>query len=95
MFDIIKYSRLKLGFLLFLTGMLGVVALTGTVVPQLLAETDLPLPYWLVLLVSITQSALLVGFAVWLGASFSPKVGLSAPALEAAVRWLRSRSNFG
>lgn len=84
-FDIIKFPHLKLGLLLFLAGMPGVVALTVTVVPQLLIGVDLPIPLWLVLLASVIQSALLVALAVWSGVSLAPKVGLRAPAFEAAV----------
>lgn len=83
--DAIRFPRLKLGLLLFLSGMLGVVALTVTVLPQVLGDASLPLPSWLVLLASIAQSGLLVALVVWLGVSLAPKVGLSAPAFEAAV----------
>lgn len=81
----IRFPRLKLGLLLFLAGMLGVVALTVTVLPQVLGDASLPVPSWLVLVASITQSGLLVAFVVWLGVSLAPKVGLCAPAFEAAV----------
>lgn len=84
-FDIIKFPRLKLGLLLFLAGMLGVVVLTVTIVPQFLVEVALPVPSWLALLASVVQSALLVALAVWLGVTLAPKVGLSATAFEAAV----------
>ena len=80
-----KSPRLKLGFLLFLAGMLGVVVLTVTVLPQVLGDAPLREPAWLVLVASITQSALLVALVVWLGVSLAPKVGLSAPVFEAAV----------
>lgn len=83
--DTIRFPRLKLGLLLFLAGMLGVVALTVTVLPQVLGDASLPLPSWLVLAASITQSGLLVALVVWLGVLMAPKVGLSAPAFEAAV----------
>lgn len=83
--DAIVVPRLKLGLLLFLAGMLGVVVLTVTVLPQVLGDASLPVPSWLVLVASVTQSALLVALVVWLGVSLAPKVGLSAPAFEAAV----------
>ncbi|SNY99099.1 CPBP family intramembrane glutamic endopeptidase [Halomonas sp. hl-4] len=85
MIDTIRFPRLKLGLLLFLAGMLGVVALTITVLPQVLGDASLPLPSWLVLVASIAQSGLLVALVVWLGVLLAPKVGLSAPAFEAAV----------
>ncbi|MCO7245735.1 CPBP family intramembrane glutamic endopeptidase [Halomonas sp. Mc5H-6] len=83
--DTIRFPRLKLGLLLFLAGMLGVVALTVTVLPQVLGDASLPLPLWLVLAASIAQSGLLVALVVWLGVLLAPKVGLSAPAFEAVV----------
>ncbi|SES31654.1 CAAX protease self-immunity [Vreelandella subterranea] len=83
--DTIRFPRLKLGLLLFLAGILGVVALTVTVLPQVLGDASLPLPLWLVLAASIAQSGLLVALVVWLGVLLAPKVGLSAPAFEAAV----------
>ncbi|MEH6999868.1 MAG: CPBP family intramembrane glutamic endopeptidase [Limnobacter sp.] len=83
--DSIRFPRLKLGLLLFLAGMLGVVFLTVAVPLQNLGDTSLTLPSWLLLVVSITQSALLVALVVWLGVSLAPKVGLSAPAFEAAA----------
>jgi len=85
MIDTIRFPRLKLGLLLFLAGMLGVVALTVTVLPQVLGDASLPLPSWFVLMASIAQSGLLVALVVWLGVLLAPKVGLSAPAFEAAV----------
>lgn len=83
--DAIRFPRLKLGLLLFLAGMLGVVALTVTVLPQVLGDASLPVPSWLVLVASIAQSGLLVALVVWLGVLLAPKVGLSASAFEAAV----------
>lgn len=83
--DTIRLPRLKLGLLLFLAGMLGVVALTVTLLPQVLGDVSLPVPSWLVFMASITQSGLLVALVVWLGVLLAPKVGLSAPAFEAAV----------
>jgi membrane protease YdiL (CAAX protease family) len=65
--------------------MLGVVAITATVLPQLLGEVTLPAPLWVVSLASVAQSALLVALAVWAGVTLGPKVGLRAPAFEAAV----------
>lgn len=83
--DAIRFPRLKLGLLLFLSGMLGVAVLTVTVMPQVLADTHLPVPSWLVLVASITQSGLLLALSVWLGVLLAPKVGLSAPSFEAAA----------
>jgi len=65
--------------------MLGVVVITVTVLPQLLREVTLPASLWVVSLASLAQSALLVALAVWSGVALAPKVGLRAPAFEAAV----------
>jgi membrane protease YdiL (CAAX protease family) len=65
--------------------MLGVVAISVTVLPQLLGEVTLPAPLWLISLASLAQSAILLALAVWAGVALAPKVGLHAPAFEAAV----------
>ena len=66
--------------------MLGVVVITTTVMPQLLAEVGaLPAPLWVLSLAGLAQSALLVALAVWAGVALAPAVGLRAPAFEAAV----------
>lgn len=83
--DIAQVPRLRLGLLLWLTGMVGVVVVTVTVLPQLLREVTLPAPLWVVSLASLAQSALLVALAVWAGVALSPEAGLRAPAFEAAV----------
>lgn len=83
--DSAKAPRLRLGLLLWLAGMLGVVVITVTVLPQLLGELTLPAPLWVVSLASLAQSALLLALAVWSGVALTPKVGLHAPAFEAAV----------
>ena len=70
--------------------MTGVVALTRLVLPQLLARLPemlggkaLPVPLWMLLLLSLAQSAALLGLAVWMGTALAPAVGLHAPAFEA------------
>ena len=83
--DTARMPRLRLSLLLWLAGMLGVVVITVTVLPQLLGEVTLPAPLWVVSLASLAQSALLVALAVWSGVALAPKVGLRAPAFEAAV----------
>ncbi|MEO5510727.1 MAG: CPBP family intramembrane glutamic endopeptidase [Longimicrobiales bacterium] len=65
--------------------MLGVVAITATVLPQLLAQITLPAPLWLISIASLAQSAFLLALAVWAGVALGPAVGLRAPAFEAAV----------
>lgn len=83
--DAVKIPRLRLSVLLWLAGMLGVVVITVTALPQLLGEMTLPAPLWMVSLASLAQSALLAALAVWSGVALAPKVGLRAPAFEAAV----------
>ena len=80
-----EVPRLRLSLLLWLAGMLGVVVMTVTVLPQLLREVTLSAPLWVVLLASLAQSTLLVALAVWAGVALAPEVGLRAPAFEAAV----------
>jgi membrane protease YdiL (CAAX protease family) len=75
----------RLGLLLWLAGMLGVVVLTFTVLPQLLRDVAIPAPLWLISLASLAQSGLLLALAVWAGVTLAPKVGLRASAFEAAV----------
>jgi membrane protease YdiL (CAAX protease family) len=78
-------SRLRLGLALWLAGMLGVVVVTTTVLPRLLAEVELPAPLWVLSMASLAQSATLLVLAVWAGVALAPAVGLRAPAFEAAV----------
>ena len=58
--DTDRIRRLRLSLLLWLAGMLGVVVITVTVLPQLLGEVPLPAPLWVISLASLAQSALLV-----------------------------------
>jgi len=85
MTDTTEVPRLRLSLLLWLTGMLGVVVITVTALPQLLREVTLPAPLWVLSLASLAQSAVLVGLAVWAGVALAPEVGLRAPAFEAAA----------
>jgi membrane protease YdiL (CAAX protease family) len=80
-----KTPRLRLGLLLWLAAMLGVVVVTVTMLPQLLGELTLPAPLWVISLASLAQSTVLVALAVWAGVALAPRVGLGAPAFEAAV----------
>lgn len=77
--------RLRLGLLLWLAGMIGVVVMTVTVLPQLLGQMTLPAPLWVISLASLGQSAVLLGLAVWAGVALAPAVGLRASAFAAAV----------
>lgn len=78
-------KRLKLAAGLWLAGMAGVVALSWTVLPQLLARSPAEVPVQVALAASILQSAVLVALAAWAGVVLAPSVGLRAPVAEAAV----------
>jgi membrane protease YdiL (CAAX protease family) len=75
----------RLGVVLWVAGMLGVVVVTVMVLPQLVGQMTLPAPLWLMSLASLAQSGLLLGLAVWAGVALARAVGLRAPAFEAAV----------
>ena len=81
----VQVPRLRLGLLLWAAGMLGVVAITATVLPQLVGKAALPAPLWAISLASLAQSAVFVALAVWVGVSFAPAVGLRASVFEAAI----------
>jgi membrane protease YdiL (CAAX protease family) len=67
--------------------MVGSVAITAMVLPQLLGQMQVPLPapLWVLTLAGLAQSALLLALAVWAGVRLTPSVGLRAPAFEAVV----------
>ena len=77
--------RLRFGVFLWLAGMVGVVAINVTVLPQVLREVILPAPLWVILLASFAQSGLLIALAVWAGIKCAPRVGLRALVFEAAA----------
>ncbi|WP_313918065.1 CPBP family intramembrane glutamic endopeptidase [Tahibacter sp.] len=78
---------LRVGTLLWLLAMSGVVALTVIVLPQVIARLPqrVPLGLPLAAAASLVQNALIVAAAVWLGIALGRPLGLSAPALEAAA----------
>src|SRR3954454_18501011 len=78
-------ARVRLGLLPWLFGLVGVVVVTVEDVPRLLEGQVLPVPLWVLVIVSITQSSVFLGLAVWAGVELTPQVGLRAPAFEAAV----------
>jgi len=77
--------RLRLGILLWSAGVLGAVAVTAGLLPQLSTRVPLPAPLWLIMIASSAQSALIVALAVWGGVALAQQVGLHAPAFEAAA----------
>lgn len=74
---------LRLGGVIWLAGMAGVIVLTFTVVPQLLLKGPVPVPMWLILTASLLQSGVLLALAVWAGVALSRPLGLRAPVLQA------------
>lgn len=74
---------LRLGVVLWLAGMVGVIVLTLTVVPQLLLKAAVPVPLWLILTASLLQSGVLLALAVWAGVALSRPLGLRAPVMHA------------
>ena len=81
------HAKKRLGLLLWLAGMIGAGSLLP-VLPSLvsdLSSADLTVPIWLLQVVTLAQTAVLLAVAVFLGVVLAPKVGLSAPAAEAAV----------
>ena len=76
----------RLGALLWLLGMPGVVAVVWALVPPLAAhQALLPLPLWAVVLLSGLQTAVLLALAVMAGVWLAHRVGLRAPA---AASWV-------
>lgn len=64
--------------------MLGVLSLLT--MPLTLPEgIVLPFPEWVARILNLVQPAILLTVGVWAGISLGPKVGVGAPALEAAV----------
>lgn len=70
--------------------MVGVVSTLLISLP-LSEGVELPMPLWLLKLVSLVQPALLLTLAVWAGVNLAPKVDLHAPAFEA---FAQRRSSF-
>lgn len=81
--------RTKLFAYLFLAGFAGILSFLLVDLSALIAilpPTDgnqLPMPIWVLKIVSLIQPTLLLAAAVWAGVWLAPKVNLSAPAFEA------------
>jgi hypothetical protein len=78
---------MRLGLTLWTAGMIGSVAITTMVLPQLLVQMQVPLPapVWVLSLAALAQSGLLLALAVWAGVRLTSSVGLGAPAFEAVA----------
>lgn len=77
--------RLRFATTLWLASMIGAVAVTVTVLPQLSKDIALPAPLWLIGLAGLLQNGLLLALAVWAGVALAPPLGLRAPVFEAAA----------
>jgi membrane protease YdiL (CAAX protease family) len=86
--DPISTHNRRLGLMLWGAGMTGAVAITVTVLPELLGQVKepLPAPLWVISFASLAQSALILALAAWTGVKLAPSVGLGAPAFEALAR---------
>jgi len=80
-------KKIKPGILLFSLGFIGIVSMIP-LIPQLLAlkSEPLPLPVWMIQIISVAQSSVLLFFMVWLGSVFSKKVRLTSPVIFALAR---------
>jgi hypothetical protein len=78
--------NVRIAFTLWLAGMLGSVVLATTFIPQVLAQTPVPVPIspTLVIAISVLQTAAMLALACWAGVSLARPLGLGAPVLEAA-----------
>ena len=85
-------KSIKPSILLFFLGLLGIASIIP-LISQILAlqSAELPLTVGVIQIISVVQSSVLLLLMVWLGAVFSKKVGLSAPAIFALAR---SESTF-
>lgn len=81
----LENRRLRLGVALWLAAMAGVVVLSLTVIPQILANVPQRVPLGLAVAASVLQSGVLVALAVWAGVALSRSLGLGAPVFEAAL----------
>lgn len=79
-------SRWRLGAVLWLLGMPGVLAVLWALLPPLMAhQALLPLPLWAVVALSGLQTAVLLACAVAAGVWLAPRVGLQAPVVAACL----------
>lgn len=81
----LKNPRLRLGVALWLAAMVGVVLLSMTVLPQMLARMPLRVPLSVAVFSSVVQSGVMLALAVWAGVALSRQLGLGAPTIEAAI----------
>lgn len=80
-----KNTQLRLGATLWLLAMSGVIALATTVVPQLFEKVSQPVSLTVAIALTVVQGAVMLLLAVWTGVALSSRLGLGAPAIEAAI----------
>ncbi|HAY94733.1 CPBP family intramembrane metalloprotease, partial [Shewanella sp.] len=80
----VKVMRLNLA--LFFVGFLGIMSVIPFV-SQILAmqQGELPMPLFLLQIISVAQSSLMLLLMVFMGSIFAKKVGLTAPVISAMV----------
>ena len=88
-------EKTKVAVELWLVGMLGVLALSFFVLPQMLSGQELPLPKEILIAISIVQSAVFLAIASWVGSNLSQKVSLTAPAAQAFAMGRSVKSALG
>ena len=76
----------KLALLLFLVALPGVIASSWLALPLLVDPATIPVPLQTLQVATAVQGAILVLVAAALGAVLAPALGVSAPALSAAIR---------
>lgn len=76
--------KMRLGFTMWLIGMVGVLSLLF-ILPALLRNQPISLPIWVVYLIQLVQSGIILAVAVWVGVAFAHKVNLFSPCIEALV----------
>lgn len=89
-YGMLNNQNLRLGATLWLAAMTGVVVLSLTVIPKLLATAPQSVPLGVVVAASVAQSGALLALAVWVGVVLSRPLGLGAPVIEAALSGLEA-----
>lgn len=79
-----KISKIRLGFAMWLIGMVGVLSLLF-ILPGMISNRPISIPIWAVCLIQLIQSGIMLALAVWIGVTFAYKVNLYAPVIEALV----------
>lgn len=78
-------QKFRLGATLWLAGMVGVVVLSLTAIPQLWSKVPQSVPLEVAVAASVVQSGVLLALAAWAGVVLSAPIGLRAPSIEAAL----------